>query len=200
MPPPGKYDLHNEKALVLGVAQGDTLAFEQLFRTHWDAVFSFAFLMMKNADLADDIAQDVFLDFWKEREKMDVVENVKGFLLNSVKFAVHKRLRRMKVEEAYKNYQAGRIDLSAGGDGNLQLKELQETLREGISRLPPQQQRAFRLSREQGLSHEEISAEMGVSRKTVKDYIVRSIAFLRLYLGQYGDISIYLLLLWYSKK
>lgn len=199
MPPPGKHESYNEKELVHLVAQGNTLAFEQLFRTYWDAIFSFAFLMMKNAELANDIAQDVFLDFWKEREKMVVVENVKGFLFNSVKFMVHKRLRRMKVEDAYKNYQAGRVDLVTDTGSSLQLKELQETLQEGISKLPPQQQRAFRLSREQGLNHDEISAEMGVSKKTVKDYIVRAIAFLRIHLDQYGNLPVYLLL-WLLRK
>jgi RNA polymerase sigma-70 factor (ECF subfamily) len=63
----------------------------------------------------------------------------------------------------------------------------------GISRLPPQQQKAFRLSREKGLSHEEISLHMGVSRGAVKDYIVRSITFLRKYLREHALLLIALL-------
>jgi RNA polymerase sigma-70 factor (family 1) len=192
--------MHNERELVQMLAAGDTLAFEQLFRYYWDPVFSFAFVMMKDAQLADDIAQDVFVDCWKQREKMGDVQSLKGYLFNSVKFAVHKRLRRMKVEEAYLHYQAGRPAATDGTMAEVQLRDLQRLLEEGVSQLPPQQQRAFRLSREQGLKHEEIAEQMGVSPKSVKDYIVRAIAFLRIHLGRHIDLPIYLAIAWALKK
>ncbi|UYQ95489.1 RNA polymerase sigma-70 factor [Chitinophaga horti] len=199
MPEPGNNELHNERELVQMIAAGDALAFETLFRHYWDPVFSFALVMMKDAGLADDIAQDVFVDFWKQREKMAAVLNVKAFLFNAVKFAVHKKLRRLKVEDAYLHYQSHRLQ-STDAEASMQLKELQQVLEEGIRLLPPQQQRAFRLSREQGLKHEEIGLQMGVSAKTVKDYIVRAIAFLRVHLGQYSRLPVILTIYWLTKR
>jgi RNA polymerase sigma-70 factor (ECF subfamily) len=67
----------------------------------------------------------------------------------------------------------------------LSASQLQVTIQQGIAQLPPQQQRAFRLSREQGLNHDQIGQLIGVSKKTVKDYIVRSLAFLRQHLAQH---------------
>ena len=72
------------------------------------------------------------------------------------------------------------------------LKNLQESLQQGIAQLSPQQQRAFRLSREHGLTHDDISKLMGVSKKTVKDYIVRSLAFLRPLLDRYELLLIFM--------
>jgi RNA polymerase sigma-70 factor (ECF subfamily) len=98
------------------------------------------------------------------------------------------------VEEAYANYLRQKSSTETSDmpeqEEYLRYKELQSTIQEGISQLPPQQQRAFKLSREEGLSHDQISQLMGVSKKTVKDYIVRSIAFLRPYLKHYSGLLI----------
>ena len=157
-------------------------AFETMFRENWDMVYSISFAMVKSKTMAEDIAQDVFLSLWENRQKISGVQNVKAFLNTVTKFTVLKRLRRIKVEEAFKQYQAYRSFLNieiANQEDILTLKHINNSIQKGISELPPQQQRVFKLSREQGLSHEEIGETIGVSKKTVKDYIVRSLAFLR---------------------
>jgi len=157
-------------------------AFETIFRENWDMVYSISFAMVKSKTIAEDIAQDVFLSLWENRQKISGVQNVKAFLNTVTKFTVLKRLRRIKVEEAFKQYQAYRSFLNiefANQEDMLMLKHINNSIQKGISELPPQQQRVFKLSREQGLSHEEIGETIGVSKKTVKDYIVRSLAFLR---------------------
>ena len=173
------------------LAEGDAGAFDALFHANWDHVFSAALIITKSHQLADDIAQDAFLALWKDRSKMAVIENLKGFLHTSVRFLALKRLRRLKVEDSYVRYLAGRVapqPVAAEQENSVTFKELQDSLHRGIELLPPQQQRAFRLSREQGLTHEQIGEMMGIGKKTVKDYIVRSIAFLRPYLNEYGSL------------
>ena len=157
-------------------------AFETMFRENWNMVYSISFAMTKSKTMAEDIAQDVFLSFWENRQKISRIQNVKAFLNTVTKFTVLKRLRRIKVEEAFKQYQAYRSFLNiefSNQEDMLMLKHINNSIQKGISELPPQQQRVFKLSREQGLSHEEIGETIGVSKKTVKDYIVRSLAFLR---------------------
>lgn len=182
-------DEYDEKYLLTKLANGDTLAFDELFHRYWDHVYSVALLMTKSAAIADDLAQEAFISIWQNRERMDLMRNFKGYLYTSVKFLVHKKLRRTKVEDAYKNFLVNKHAsnfLRLEQEESLDLKQLLATLEEGIAQLPAQQQYAFRLSREQGLSHEQISEVMGVSKKTVKDYIVRAIAYLRPYLRQYS--------------
>lgn len=147
--------------------------------------------MVKSAEIAGDISQDVFLALWENRDKASTIENIHGFLYNNVRFLVHKRLRRMKVEDAYAQYLAYKESVSSvftEQENSFAVKQLQHSLLEGVANLPPQQQRAFKLSREQGLSHEQISKIIGVSKNTVKDYIVRSIAYLRQHLAQYSRL------------
>jgi len=151
--------------------------------------------MTKSSALADDIAQETFLALWRNRHEAAEIKNLKAFLYTSVKFQVHKVYRRTKVEDAfalYLHHHSPHTEL-AEQESSLALKNLQETLQKGIAHLPPQQQRAFRLSREQGLTHDDISKLMGISKKTVKDYIVRSLAFLRPLLDRYELLLIFML-------
>jgi RNA polymerase sigma-70 factor (ECF subfamily) len=185
---------HNDQTLLQLLSQGDESAFDQLFHANWDHVYSAAFYMTKSSHLADDIAQETFLTLWRNRHEAVEIKNLRGFLYTSVKFQVHKLFRRMKVEDAFAIYFHYHHAESAEAEQEsaLALKNLQESLQEGISRLSPQQQRAFRLSREQGLTHDDISKLMGVSKKTVKDYIVRSLAFLRPILDRYELLLIFM--------
>jgi RNA polymerase sigma-70 factor (family 1) len=184
---------YNDQNLLQLLSQGDESAFDQLFHTNWDHVYSAAFYMTKSSYLADDIAQDTFLTLWRSRNEAGEIKNLRGFLYTSVKFQVHKLFRRMKVQDAFAIYlhHHNTESVEAEQESMLVVKNLQQSIQEGISQLSPQQQRAFRLSREQGLNHDDISKLMGVSKKTVKDYIVRSLAFLRPIIDRYELILIF---------
>ena len=186
--------------LLKGLSDSDRNAFEIIFHDNWDMVYSTALVMTKSSHLAGDIAQDVFLSLWENRKKITDIENIKGFLCNNVKFIVLKRLRRLKVEEAYRQYltyTSSLTSLVVEEDGKLITKQLESSILQGISKLPPRQQLAFRLSREKGLTHKQIGEIIGVSKKTVKDYIVRSIAFLRQYLHRHSNLLLLGLLLFF---
>lgn len=183
---------YDEKALIARFANGDNEAFNALFLRYWDHVYSVALIMTKSPSLADDISQEVFLALLEERATLSKMENFKGFLYALVKYRVHNKLRRMKVEDTYQQYLASRIGLTQipAADNRVNIRELQETVQKGIELLPPQQKRAFQLSRQEGMTHAQIGQEMGISPKTVKDYIVRAIAFLRKFLHDQGILVI----------
>lgn len=186
--------------LLKRLSDSDRNAFEIVFHDNWDTVYSTALAMTKSSQQAGDIAQDVFLSLWENRKKIADVENIKGFLCNNVKFLVLKRLRRLKVEEAYRQYliyKSSLTSLAVEEDGKLITKQLESSISQGVSQLPPRQQLAFRLSREKGLTHKQISEIIGVNKKTVKDYIVRSIAFLREHLHRHSNLFFLGLLLFF---
>lgn len=189
--------LNTERQLLHEVAEGDTSAFSAIFRLHWDHVYSVALLASKSVDFAEDVAQEVFLWLWKEREKAPGIENLKAYLYGATRNFVLRKLKRSSVEENYRRSILTPPLLSqsdSSPESGMQYKELKKVLEKAVLQLPPQQQRAFRLSREQGMSHENIAQEMALSVNTVKDYIVKSLAFLRKYVALHHDtLLIYLL-------
>jgi len=186
---------YTDHTLLLRMAAGEEEAFNQLFNKYWDKVYSTALVLTKSNQIAEDIAQEVFLRMWQNRHKTDIIDNLEGFLFITARNLIYNKLSRLKLEVAYTNYLQHHFTVSEPDtETQTEFRQLKTILEEGMRQLPPQQQKAFRLSREDGLNHEEISLQMGVSRATVKDYIVRAIAFLRKYLQDHA-LEIFLLIL-----
>lgn len=186
---------YTDHTLLLRMAAGEEEAFNLLFNKYWDKVYSTVLVLTKSNLLAEDIAQEVFLRMWQNRHKTDIIDNLEGFLFITARNLIYNKLSRLKLEQAYTNYLKYQLPLSESDtETETEFRQLKTILEEGMRQLPPQQQKAFRLSRENGLSHEEISLRMGVSRGTVKDYIVKAIAFLRKYLHDHA-LEVFLLIL-----
>ena len=182
---------YTDQLLLQEMAAGSEDAFCRLFDHYWNRVYASALVLTKSSQMAQDIAQEVFLQLWQNREKAADIQKLDGFLFISARNLIFKKMSRLKLEDAYQHYLAYQASVNSGDTSvPTEFKELQTLVELGISQLPPQQQKAFRLSRERGLSHEEISHQMGVSRAAVKDYIVRSLAFLRKYLREHALVAL----------
>jgi RNA polymerase sigma-70 factor (ECF subfamily) len=189
------YDQYTEKELLSRIAAGDSQAFQIIFEQCWDPVFSTALLLTKSPDIAEDIAQEVFARIWTKRLDLAVVDKLDGYLFIIARNLIYGRLRKEAVADKYRQYVKDYFnDAAAGPDAFVEFRELEKTVQQAVLQLPPQQQRAFRMSRYQGLSHEEIAREMGISKTTIKNYIVQSIATLRKFLANHSTDT--LIILW----
>lgn len=177
--------------LLQGLSAGDTAAFNQLFSIHWIKVYKTAFLLIKSKDLAEDITQDVFLKLWETRNTISAIQNLDSFLFVTTRNLTFNRMRRMKTESAYLNYLLSHQVLEDEATTDLaEFRELNQIVNQAIRLLPPQQQKAFRLSRERGLTHDQIAQEMSVSTDSVKSYIVRAMGFLKKYLTEHAVVLV----------
>jgi len=185
--------LDNEKELLLRVAEGDEACFRLLFNNYWDQVYSTAYSFTKLTDIAEDITQDVFSQLWVKRAKLTQVDKFEAFLYVIARNMIIDRLRKSLKAESYITYLKEYIQFSEYNPLQVvEAKHLEEQIHNAIGKLPAQQQIAFRLSRVCGLSHEEIATQMGISKQTVKSYIVRAIVTLRKYLVNIQIIGILL--------
>ncbi|HTI91326.1 MAG TPA: RNA polymerase sigma-70 factor [Puia sp.] len=172
--------LHNERRLLLLVSKGDESAYQQLFHTYWDYIYSTALMFTKSPELSEDLSQDIFVRIWIKREQLAEIEQFDNFLFITARNLIFDHLRKKVFSGGYDDYFLEYFkDAALSPDQQLEFKEFENTIREAIDKLPVQQQTAFRLSRFQGLSHEEIARQMGISRQSVKSYIVRSMVSLR---------------------
>jgi RNA polymerase sigma factor (sigma-70 family) len=72
-------------------------------------------------------------------------------------------------------------------------KELDKVYKQAIEQLPPQQKKAFLLSREEHLSYEKIGEEMGISRNTVRNHLTEAVKTIRAYVTSHSDLAIVIL-------
>ncbi|MGN6440130.1 MAG: RNA polymerase sigma factor [Agriterribacter sp.] len=187
--------LNNNQTILHEISMGNNDAFHQLFNACWNKVYATAFMLIRVHEQAEDITQEVFMKLWQNRQTLTAIENIDNYLFITARNLIYNRMRRIKTEDAYINYLLHiSQDVLADADQLAAYHELQACINEGIYQLPPQQQKAFKLSRENGFTHEQIAREMNITRETVKGYIVRSISFLRQYLKEHALAWITLLM------
>lgn len=187
---------HSESDLLHLLASGDEQAYRLIFDQYWDPVYSTALLLTKSSALAEDVAQDVFTVLWEKRAGMAAVEKLEAFLFIMARNLIYTRLRKLASAENYLQYIRHCFPETAiiAPQEQVEVRELEKTIMTAIQHLPPQQQRAFKMSRFEGLRHEEIAVQMGVSRITIKSYIVQAIASLRKAVANYPSGAIVALL------
>ncbi len=72
----------DEPTLIRRAVQGDAAAWEPLVLAHQQAVFRLAYLLLGDADDAEDIAQETFLRAWKSLHRFDPTRQLRPWLLS----------------------------------------------------------------------------------------------------------------------
>lgn len=176
--------MHNEGELLKLVAAGDEHAYRELFHRHWNNVYSVALVLTKSVELAEDMVQDIFLKIWQKREHFTEVERFEDYLFIMARNHIYTELKKKARDDQFKQQVYQYFD-SGINNAEIQLltKETQVQINKAIAQLTPQQQLVYRMSREQGLSHEEIAEKLNISRNTVRNHIVQSLKQIREYLN-----------------
>ena len=185
----------DERQLLAAIAAGDEKAFRIMVEAYWSRVYYNTLTLVKSPATAQDVTQDIFLKIWLQRDKLSEVESFKSYIYVVGRNQVINALRKKIVETAAADTLALREDLLMP-DLQLEGKDAYRMLMEGVERLTPQQKLIFKMSRIEGLSHEDIARKLGLSKNTVKVHMVIALNFLRGWLRDLGYLS--LLLFFYS--
>lgn len=180
-----------DKNLAGEIKKGSAAAFSRLFDKQKDVLFSYALKITRSRDLAEETVQEAFLKLWQHRSTIDPDRPVEAYLYRIARNHVFNLLKRATLDEQMKAevfYSRAVADFAA--DEHLILSELQQARENAISCLPPRRQLIFKMSRKEGLSHQEIAERLGISRNTVKDQIVKATGAVRQYLQTHGDMAV----------
>lgn len=177
-----------ERQVLAAVAAGDERAFRVLVEAYWNRVYFNTLTLVKSPAVAQDLTQDIFLKIWMQREKLTAIENFKSYIYVVGRHQVIAALRKKIMETADADIASLREDMQAP-DLRLEGKEAYKMLMEGVERLTPQQKLIFKMSRIEGLSHEQIALKLGLSKNTVKVHMVVALNFLRGWLRDLGYLS-----------
>jgi RNA polymerase sigma-19 factor, ECF subfamily len=187
---------YDEDRLAFLLANGNEEAFTQVYNKYWNKVYSISLIYLKSVQLAEDAVQEVFLKIWTKREQLLNVRNLQAFIFIMARNHVIDVLKKRIVNQAFHSEANDWLpDSLLLPPEQIDLKFLQQRIIEAIEKLPPQQKNVIKLSREHGLSHEQIAARLGIDKKTVKNHVVRALATLRHLLAE-GEALPVLFFLW----
>lgn len=179
--------------LLQAMARGDRAALAELFERCADRVYAVALRLLRQAEDADEIVSDVFLQAWREADRFDATRgSVEAWLLRITHSRAIDRLRQRKA----------RPDLAAGVHPEdlpatyTQVEDVAVALLEAfaagsaiqraLATLSAEQRRLIGLAFFEDLSHAEIAERTGQPLGTVKSTLRRGLQALRKQLEESG--------------
>lgn len=178
---------HLEKDLCVKIKSGDEKAFEYVFKSYYALLCTYAFDLVKDDGLAEDVVQEILIKVWENRGKIDIQTSLKAYLYRSVYNHCINLLKHLRVvknlEDRYTE------DVLSNAEFTLLTEEyplddyfyegLERDIDEAITSLPEQCRIIFQMSRFENLSYEEIARKLDISVNTVKTQIRRALEKLR---------------------
>ena len=97
-----------EATTIQDALQGDSVAWEALVRDHQQAVFRLAYLFLRDADDAEDVAQDVFIRAFRALPSFDQTRPLRPWLLQITANLARNRRRSLRrylaaIQRAWRN-------------------------------------------------------------------------------------------------
>lgn len=184
----------SEQELIDQLCNGDEQSFRELVSRYSDRVYNTSLSMLQNAQDAEDISQDVFVE---------VFRSIKNFKRESQLYTWIYRITISKCSDHIKKQRTQKrfsFITSLFGDDNALLhdkphfehpgilaekKESSRALFYAISKLPEKQQAAYTLHKIENLSQKEVAEIMGTSTSAIESLIGRANEKLRVLLSNY---------------
>jgi len=174
----------SEADLFLLVSTGNKAAFERFFKTYYQSLLRYAYVLLRDEVMAEEMVQQVFYKLWEKRTKLEIRTSVKAFLYKAVYHECLNYLKHEKHKRAYEQYCLAMKEEEKTSDP-MALTELQTRLHKAISELPEQCRNIFYLNRIEELKYREIAEELYLSIKTVEAQISKALKILRKKLSDY---------------
>jgi RNA polymerase sigma-70 factor (ECF subfamily) len=173
----------NETELIQGLRKGDESAFKFLVDTYQDLVFNTAIGIVQNAEDAEDVAQEVFIQVYRSIHSFKGESKLSTWLYRITTTRSLDLLRSKKSKKRFGYLQR------LFGDNNEPLMELPDFHHPGvaldkkenaarlfraIAKLPENQKTAFTLHKMEDLSYQEVSDVMRISVSAVESLMHRA--------------------------
>ena len=189
-PPGSKLGEASEAAVVALAMNGDDAAFGELVRRRQDAIRNLFRRMTREPALADDLAQQAFLQAWKS---IRTVKSPAAFGAWLRKLAVNCWLQHVRARKPEVSFDEASLSAGQRAEGQWAEGQWISTVAErldldgALATLPPDARLCVVLAYSEGMSHAEISETTAIPLGTVKSHIARGAARLRELLQAYGD-------------
>ncbi len=137
-----------------------------MFDQHFDAIRNYIYYRSGDADLATDLAQEVFMHLWEKQPDYHPKATV-GLLYKMASDEFISHYRRQKLELNYKSALSFKLQ-DVSPEEELEYKELQQKYEKVLAGLSEKQRVVFLMSRMDGLKYHEIAERLRISVKAVE--------------------------------
>ena len=171
-------EIETGKDLVAIIREGKIPAFTKFYTLFFPRLLLVSDKYIKDAFVAEEIVQNVFLKIWENPENLEEVKSIPSYLYKSVVNASINHVNRQK--NIAQHHQKIASDFTEEYVVDLEEEnELIVLLHTEIDKLPPQCKKIFKLSRFDHLKYKEIAMLLDISERTVENHISTALKALR---------------------
>ena len=150
---------------------GDKAAFEQLVIRHQDLVFSLAYKLTGNREMANDVAQEAFIRAWKAIEKFRGDSTFSTWIYRitvNTAWTLRKKAKKHITLNIDDTYEPIVIDEKKDPELVAINSDLSSVLINALDKIPIEQRIIVELKNIEGRSHKEIADYLGISVTAAK--------------------------------
>lgn len=181
--------------------QGDEKAFQYIYDCHYVLLCRFAYQLLNDSSLAEEIVDDTIFYLWEHRADIEITRSIRAYLMRAVRNRCLNELNSLahRTELRFSSFTLPEnvdfLNTIFVEDnhplGELLDRELEEKLSQCIESLPQECRAVFKKSRFEQKKYEEIASELNISINTVKYHIKNAIASLQKNMGSYLKLFIF---------
>lgn len=179
-----QYLSYSEKELLLRIAESDEKAFRVFFDRYKDRFYAVGLKMTRSDEVAQEMVQDIFLKIWQNRTSLSEIDRPETYFFTVLYRQVYRHYKKLALDSKLLTFLAESPHFQNVTDETVLAHESKRLIDEAIRKLPRQQQIVFRLSRQDGLSREQIAEQLHISPNTVRNHLADAIRFIRSYFNQ----------------
>lgn len=157
---------------------GDEKAFDTIFIAYFGKVKYFISGILKSDADAEELAQDVFVRLWEKRQSIDPQKSLNAYIYTVARNAAFNFLKHQSIHNTYVNESLNN-DESEDAEQTIFAREIDLLVKMSVEKMPAKRQAIYRLSREEGISNEDIAIRLNISRKTVENQLSLALQELR---------------------
>lgn len=175
------------KDLLTALQNRSTVAFETIYHQMADRLLRYIDSRIHDSAISEEIVQEIFVSLWLSKAEFESLSALEAYLFKASKYQILNHIRSEKVRHRYIEHLA--LFVAQEYDNSVEqfmdMTDLKAAIEQHIRQLPPKCQEAFRLSRFMHKSIAETAQLMGISTRTVENYITQALSHLRKNLSQY---------------
>lgn len=181
-----------EPELCRRLINSDEQAFREVFDRFHRKIYQYSFNFLKDRTQSEEIVQNTFLNFWLHREQIEPTLPVAPLLFTIARRTLIDVWRKSAASKKFRSQIWQFIEsVSNETEEHVMMEDLQRVTKDAMSQLNERQRKVFMLSRQDGLSYDEIAERMHISRNTVKYHLVSALKILKTHFGKHGVLSLF---------
>ncbi|WP_162910829.1 RNA polymerase sigma-70 factor [Hymenobacter oligotrophus] len=151
---------------------------QELFRAFYRPLGNVVYRVVQDRAVAEDLLQDVFMRIWNNRESLVISSTYKAYLYRAAMNAALRHVEQQKRQVSWDDANLAETGRDTTAE-HLEGQEAEQLVATALEALPPQCRAVFLMSRQEGMSYQQIAEALEVAPKTVENQMGKALRIMR---------------------